>query len=105
MTSIRLAGAQIPVTQDIQYNKKQIFKALDWAKDNQVDHLVTPEGSLSGYGSFTLFDESVELSDALKEVEEHQKIVVAIQKLLDVQTTCPKHLLNLTSKHKFVHSK
>ena len=58
MTSIRLAGAQIPVTQDIQYNKKQIFKALDWAKDNQVDHLVTPEGSLSGYGSFDLFGES-----------------------------------------------
>ncbi len=73
MTSIRLAGAQIPVTKDIQYNKKQIFKALDWAKDNQVDHLVTPEGSLSGYGSFDLFGESNELSDALKEVEDHQK--------------------------------
>ena len=32
--TIRIAGAQIPVTPDIQYNKKEIFKALDWAKEN-----------------------------------------------------------------------
>ena len=36
-TTIRLAGAQIPVGTDIQTNKKEIFKALDWAKETGVD--------------------------------------------------------------------
>ena len=46
---MRIAGAQIPVGSDIQSNKREILKALDWAKDNKVDHLLTPEGALSGY--------------------------------------------------------
>ena len=46
---LRVAGAQIPVTKDLEYNKKEIFKALDWAKENEVDHILTPEGALSGY--------------------------------------------------------
>ena len=39
--TIRIAGAQLPVSTDIQYNKNEIFKALDWAKENNVKHLVT----------------------------------------------------------------
>jgi len=70
--SIRYAGAQLPVSGDIQYNKKEIFKALDWAKENEVDHLLTPEGSLSGYGPKWTFNKQ-ELFDALKEVEDKQK--------------------------------
>ena len=46
---LRLAGAQIPVASNIQLNKIELFKAIDWAKKNEVDHLLTPEGSLSGY--------------------------------------------------------
>tara|TARA_B100001029_G_scaffold118113_1_gene97902 strand:- start:1058 stop:1936 length:879 start_codon:yes stop_codon:yes gene_type:complete len=69
---IRIAGAQIPVGSNIEVNKKEIFKALDWAKENKVDHLLTPEGALSGYhtdwkNNFTV------LSNALSEIESYQK--------------------------------
>jgi|TARA_B110000908_G_C10101431_1_gene378783 predicted amidohydrolase len=46
---IRIAGAQIPVTKDPKENIKHIKAAIDWAEENQVDVLLTPEGSLSGY--------------------------------------------------------
>ena len=71
--TIRIAGAQIPIIdKDIQFNKNEIFKTLDWAKENNVDLIQTPEGSLSGYGDFWE-DKIDELFDALKEVEEYQK--------------------------------
>tara|TARA_B100001113_G_scaffold275359_1_gene229946 strand:- start:53 stop:1033 length:981 start_codon:yes stop_codon:yes gene_type:complete len=71
-TTMRLAGAQIPVGTNIQANKKEILKALDWAKENEVDFLSTPEGSLSGYANdwITKIDE---LKDAEKEVKDHQR--------------------------------
>ena len=71
--TVRIAGAQIPIWDDnIEYNKNEIFKALDWAKENDVDLIQTPEGSLSGYGKF--WEKKVaELNSALKEVEEYQK--------------------------------
>ncbi len=73
MKTKRIAGAQIPVfDKNIPYNKQEIFKALDWAKENEVDLLVTPEGSLSGYGPYWK-DSSDELFDALKQVEQKQK--------------------------------
>jgi len=67
---IRIAGAQIPCGTNIQANKVEILKALDWAKENQVDHLLTPECALSGYlhGWEQKIDE---IKDALKEIEEH----------------------------------
>lgn len=46
---IRIAGAQIPVTKDIYKNVSHIKAALDWAYENKVDFLLTPEGALSGY--------------------------------------------------------
>ena len=68
----RIAGAQIPVGSDIEINKKEIFKALDWAKENKVDHLLTPEGSLSGY--CTDWKQKLpQLFESLQEVEEYQK--------------------------------
>ena len=69
---MRIAGAQIPVGTNIQANKKEIFKAIDWAKDNECDHIITPECALSGWlGNWVEnFDE---ILDALKEVENHQK--------------------------------
>jgi predicted amidohydrolase len=69
--SIRVAGAQIPVGTNIQKNKQEIFKAIDCAKENKVDHLLTPEGSLSGWlGWETKIDE---VKETLKEVEDYQK--------------------------------
>lgn len=68
---LRLAGAQIPVGTNIQANKREILKALDWAKENEVDHLLTPECALSGY--LAGWEHSIEeIADALKEIEEHQ---------------------------------
>tara|TARA_B100000287_G_scaffold425628_1_gene472239 strand:+ start:702 stop:1580 length:879 start_codon:yes stop_codon:yes gene_type:complete len=75
---MRIAGAQIPVGTDIQSNKKEILKAIDWAKENGVEQLLTPEGALSGYSSDNPEVDGWplkmdEITDALKEVEEHQK--------------------------------
>ena len=71
--TIRVAGAQIPVCDhSTKYNKEEIFKALDWAKENEVDYLLTPEGALSGWGSYFVGHKE-EIDSALKEVEEHQK--------------------------------
>lgn len=71
---IRIGGAQIPVGTDIQANKKEIFKAIDWAKEHEVNHLLTPECALSGWlPGWEQEEKFVELTDALKEVEDHQK--------------------------------
>ena len=73
MKKIRLAGAQIPIsTTSIEYNKKEIFKALDWAKENEVDELLTPECALSGYKP-SWRERIDELEEALKEIEDYQK--------------------------------
>lgn len=66
--TIRVAGAQIPVTKYIETNFSTIKTALDWAGDNKVDLLVTPEGSLSGY--LKSYDEVADpyLQEAAREI-------------------------------------
>ena len=49
MTRLRVAGAQIPVTDDIMDNVAAICRAIDFAKREDAHILLTPEGSLSGY--------------------------------------------------------
>ena len=49
--TVRFAGAQIPVTPYVQRNLIEIRKAIDWAAENNVDYLLTPEAALSGYTS------------------------------------------------------
>jgi len=51
---LRIAGAQLPVTTDIDANLEAILRAVDFAVDQDADVLLTPEGSLSGYTA--LFD-------------------------------------------------
>lgn len=46
---IRIAGAQIPCSSDLNKNIQTLKKAIDWCYENSVDYLVTPEGSLTGY--------------------------------------------------------
>lgn len=65
---MRIAGAQIPVTLDIEENTKTIKTSIDWAVKNECHFLVTPEASLSGYDSY--FDED-KLCNALAEIEEY----------------------------------
>ena len=67
---MRIAGAQIPVSKDVEQNVKTIKHAIDWATDNECDFLVTPEGSLSGY--FPEFNVDA-TKEALHEIEEYAK--------------------------------
>jgi predicted amidohydrolase len=46
---IRVAGAQMPVTEDIDANLACIERAIDFAAQERAQILLTPEGSLSGY--------------------------------------------------------
>ncbi len=46
---LRVAGAQLPVSGDVEANTAAIERAVDFAADAQADILLTPEGSLSGY--------------------------------------------------------
>ena len=66
--TIRIGGAQIPCTPYIQRNVATIKAAIDWAAENKVDYLVTPEASLSGY-TVNFDKEVLVLIEALKEVE------------------------------------
>jgi len=67
-TTVRFAGAQLPVTTSIELNLISIKQAIDWASENKVDYLVTPEASLSGYAAtFNILPDI--LSNALKEIE------------------------------------
>lgn len=63
---LRVAGAQIEVTKDVSRNVEILMRAIDWAREQEADILLTPEGSLSGY---THTFDSQRVSEALKEVE------------------------------------
>jgi len=67
---MRIAGAQIPVTLDIEENVKTIKASISWAVANKCHFLVTPECSLSGYDA--TYDEKV-LARALSNIEEYAK--------------------------------
>jgi len=47
--TLRIAGAQIPVTNNVADNQAAIGRAIDFAAAERADILLTPEGSLSGY--------------------------------------------------------
>jgi predicted amidohydrolase len=51
---LRVAGAQIPVTRDVNANVAALERAVAYAAREKADILLSPEGSLSGY--FTDFD-------------------------------------------------
>lgn len=72
---IRFAGAQIPCSSNLVQNIKTIKQAIDWAVDNQVDYLITPEGSLSGY---TKGFDTPELIQGLAEIEQYAANKVAL---------------------------
>jgi predicted amidohydrolase len=44
-----VAGAQIPITLDVEHNLRALQRAVDYAAAERADVLLTPEGSLSGY--------------------------------------------------------
>jgi predicted amidohydrolase len=66
---LRVAGAQIPVSADMAVNVQTIKDAIDWASENSVDYLITPEASLSGYKD--QFANWKDLVDALQSIEQY----------------------------------
>jgi len=46
-----IVGFQMEVTADIDQNERRILRAIQHAKRQDADFLVTPEGSLSGYNA------------------------------------------------------
>tara|TARA_B110000259_G_C13912094_1_gene361300 strand:+ start:84 stop:884 length:801 start_codon:yes stop_codon:yes gene_type:complete len=68
---VRIGGAQIPVTKDIEKNIKHIKEAINWAAENKVEYLLTPEGSLSGYmNSFDTVND-MDIDNLLIDLQSH----------------------------------
>src|SRR4030042_802883 len=68
--SIKMAGYQMIVSNDINSNKQKILAGMQVAINEGADFLVTPEGSLSGYtGNF----DQGQLQKALSEIESAAK--------------------------------
>ena len=73
---ITVAGCRIPITLDINNNLQEIKKAIDWASENSVDILSTPECAVSGYlwNPDTWHDSRVqEINDAITEIKSYSK--------------------------------
>jgi len=68
--ALRVAGAQMPVTRDIDANVRLILSAIDFAVGERADVLLTPEGSVSGYTHE--FDQT-QVEAALEEVLERAR--------------------------------
>jgi predicted amidohydrolase len=68
--NLRIAGLQMDVSNNIAENEQTIMRYLNDLKNQDVDFLITPEGSLSGYSS--QFD-SYELRKSLEKIEETAK--------------------------------
>jgi len=66
---VRFGGAQIAVTHDVDTNIETIKRAIDWAEENKVEYLVTPEGALSGYYDTVLTDDENWLKIEQGEIE------------------------------------
>jgi len=75
-SKIIVGGCRIPVTTNIADNLSEIKKAIDWAAENSVDILSTPECALSGYMWRPDSEEDprvTELDSAIKEISEYSK--------------------------------
>ncbi|RLB67235.1 MAG: hypothetical protein DRH08_04190 [Deltaproteobacteria bacterium] len=68
--TLRIAGAKLAVSDNIDTNIASIKKAIDFAREEGADILLTPEGSLSGYT--TDFD-SKKAEEGLEEILEYAR--------------------------------
>ncbi len=55
---VRFGGCQIAIAHDVSKNVETLKRAIDWAAENNVEYLITPEGALSGYFADALSDEN-----------------------------------------------
>lgn len=63
--NLRIAGAQLPVTENVADNEAALGRAIEFAATEGADLLLTPEGSLSGY---TPHFDAAEVAAALERV-------------------------------------
>lgn len=81
-TDIVIGGCRIPVTNNIADNLVEVKKAIDWAAENEVTIMATPECALSGYLWKPNDKEDPrikELNDAIQEVQAY-----SVEKKVDV---------------------
>jgi predicted amidohydrolase len=74
MKKLTVGGCRIPVSLDIKTNLAEIKKAIDWAADNSVDIMCTPECALSGYMWQPISQEDpkvIEISAAIDELKKY----------------------------------
>ena len=74
MKTLTVGGCRIPVSLDIQANLTEIKKAIDWAADNSVEIMCTPECALSGYMWTPNSQEDpkvIEISAAIEEITKY----------------------------------
>jgi predicted amidohydrolase len=71
-----LGGCRLRITQDISQNLKELKKFIDWAAENNIDIVGTPECALSGY-MWAPADHNQDqlnlLEQALKEIKDYSK--------------------------------
>ncbi len=67
--TIRVALAQINVTDRVADNQQAILKAIDFAAENKAHILLTPEWSLSGQGAY----QAEQVKSALAQVTAHAR--------------------------------
>ena len=75
-SNIVIGGCRIPVTNNIADNLAEIKKAIDWAAENGVNLMATPECALSGYlwaPKDTEDPRVIELNDAIQEITSYSK--------------------------------
>lgn len=84
---LRIAALQMDVSNNIQENEQTIIRHLNDLKDQDIDLLITPEGSLSGYTS--QFDRE-QLNKSLENVREVAKEL----KIGLVLGTCYKEIID-----------
>lgn len=75
-SNIVIGGCRIPVTNNIADNVVEIKKAIDWAAENKVNLMATPECALSGYLWSPENQEDsrvIELNNAIQEITSYTK--------------------------------
>lgn len=85
--SLRIAGLQMNVSNNIKENESNIVKYLNNLKDQNIDFLITPEGSLSGYTSQFDGDELIKSLNRVEEVAKELNIGLVLG-------TCYKEAIN-----------
>ena len=77
-TGLKVALAQVPVTNSIKQNLQELKMAVEYAADEKANILLTPEGSLSGYNASFDAKEAKEALDELTAKARLSKLGLAL---------------------------